>query len=406
MGGKQIFAAALGALLLGATQVDDAPLNQGAWAVMLAERMKLSEDLPQGAPADEAIGLLGTRGLTILRDAKAAQLAIADGPQRSWRYDITIPKTATWLITVRNTSPAFVSVDKGASKLAPSAGVDGSSDVTAVPLRAGPHSVTISMNNVPTAPDIGLVAGCNPVIPAGGWQGAQSLTFGGLGRTLVQSLRQNGRLPAAEALAIVPVKTARTAITAPSEGTYTLLVSGRAFDRATYRIDGCTETTPTPNAADGWREGATVLLTAGEHVLSLEGFDATKNDGRVRLVRRSSADDEYLAVLQSMGVKLPHLGGKDGKSASLESGDGRVRLVRRANGDAQAGLAALANRKVTKAEAEAILEQPVIAKLLAGGFPPRPRATPRAGEDPFPDVAPIDEPVTGILQPAEEADPR
>ena len=51
---------------------------------------------------------------------------------------------------------------------------------------------------------IAAVAGCHPVLPAGGWQTSATLSYGNLGRTLVQALRQNGRLPASEGLGVVP----------------------------------------------------------------------------------------------------------------------------------------------------------------------------------------------------------
>ena len=47
-----------------------------------------------------------------------------------------------------------------------------------------------------------------------------------------------------------------------------------------------------------------LIPAGGDHSLAFFGMDATKNDGRVRLVRRSPAEADYLAVLQSMGVKL------------------------------------------------------------------------------------------------------
>jgi lipid II:glycine glycyltransferase (peptidoglycan interpeptide bridge formation enzyme) len=65
----------------------------------------------------------------------------------------------------------------------------------------------------------------------------------------------------------------------------------------------------------------------------------------VRLVRRSSADVEYLAALQSMGVKLAANGKTTGSlEPERESDATRTGLARRASGDGKAGLAAMANQ--------------------------------------------------------------
>lgn len=383
-----------------------ATLSQGDWAKLLVGRLGASAELRENSAADDAAGLLGARGFSVQRESKSAKVVTADGAQRTWRYDVDLPRTATWLVTLASSQPAFVSVDKAPSKLLSAGGVDGASDAGLFPLAAGAHSVTIT-SNLPAAPDLDLVAGCHPVLPAGGWQTSAKLNYGNLGRTLVQALRQNGRLPASDGLAVVPAPSSKVSVDVPSEGTYSVLLSGKAFERATYRIGGCEETTPGSPTADGWREGTTVLLAAGATTIELAGVDAKRTDGRVRLVRRSSADAEYLAVLQSMGVKLT----TDGKTTgALDSaGDARTGLARRANGDGKAGLAALALRTVTREEAERILNTGVISKMLAGGvgFPqekqgPKP---PKNDKEDDEDGGTLEEPVTGTLQQAQDADP-
>jgi hypothetical protein len=249
-----------------------------------------------------------------------------------------------------------------------------------------------------------MVAGCHPVLPAGGWQTSAKLNYGNLGRTLVQALRQNGRLPASDGLAAIPATSAKVTIDVPAEGTYSVLLAGASLSKATYRIGGCEETTPGAATADGWREGTTVLLAAGATTLELSGMDAKKTDGRVRLVRRSSADAEYLAVLQSMGVKLS----TDGKTTGALELETRTGLARRATGGATAGLAALAGRPVTRDEAERILDTPAIAKMLAGGMAfPKAKPGPKPKKDKDDDEAggTLEEPVTGTLQQSQDADP-
>lgn len=414
---RQVWAAlGLGVLCLaasaGAVGLDDtkamgsATLSQGEWAKLLVGRLGASGALKDNAPADDAASLLGARGFSLQRESKFAKSVTSDGAQKTWRYDVDLPRTATWLVTIENGQPAFASVDKTPSKLLAAGGADGASDLGLFPLAAGAHSVTIT-SNLPAAPDLNLVAGCHPVLPAGGWQPSAKLNFGNLGRTLVQALRQNGRLPASDGLAAIPATSSKVTIDVPSEGTYSVLLSGTALSRATYRIGGCEETTPGAPTADGWREGTTLLLAAGATTLELSGIDAKKTDGRVRLVRRSSADAEYLAVLQSMGVKLTPEGKTTG---ALDVDDSRTGLARRAKGDNRTGLAALAGRTVTREDAERILATPAVAKRLAGGMPMefKSKATGPKIKDSKEDIeegGTLEEPVTGTLQQSQDADP-
>lgn len=376
-------------------------LSQGDWARLLVQRLGATHALRENAPAEDAASLLGARGFALEREPGAAKSVTADGAQKTWRYDVDVPNTATWLVTLGNRKPAFASVDKSPSKLLAAGGADGATDVGLFPLSAGAHTITIT-SNLPAAPELDMVAGCHPVLPAGGWQTSAKLTYGNLGRTLVQALRQNGRLPAADGLSAVAATASKITIDVPSEGNYSVLLAGKALERATYRIGGCEETMPGAVTADGWREGATILLPAGAATIQLAGVDAAKSDGRVRLVRRSSADAEYLAVLQSMGVKLP----TDGKTTgSLET---RTGLARRAKGDAAAGLASLAGRTVTREEGERILNTPGIAKMLAGGmsFPKAKQGTkPKTDKEDDEAAGTLEEPVTGTLQQAQDADP-
>jgi hypothetical protein len=357
-------------------------LTQGAWAKMLLDRLGFSASLPPTAGATEAADVLGGRAPSITRDARSAQLIAQDGARKTWRYDIAIPKTALWLVSEKAAQPAFVTVDKRPSTLAPASAASGA-DAGSFPLLAGNHSVMISAANLAGAPEVSLVSGCNVVTPAGGWSAGAPLNFGTLARTLVQAIKQNSRLPAVEALPGVPVKGNAATIIAPSEGTYTLLVAGAAMQNAAYRVDGCQESRATGAAtADGWREGATVLLLgAGEHQLTFTGVDGTKSDGRVRLVRRSGNENDYLAVLQSMGVKLPVA---EAKHAGLEVVPGAIFFA--------APLAAplgavdpfngLASRVVTRGEAEAILGTPSVARLLKNGMPALQKTAPGGPKNP------------------------
>jgi hypothetical protein len=93
-------------------------LTQSAWARMLVDRMALAKALPAGG-ADQSIALLGGRAPGIERDARSATIVVQDGPQRTWKYDLSTTATATWLVTAKNASPAFVSVDKAPSVLTP-----------------------------------------------------------------------------------------------------------------------------------------------------------------------------------------------------------------------------------------------------------------------------------------------
>lgn len=380
-----------------------ATLSQGEWAKLLVGRLGAASSLKDNAPAEDAASLLGARGFSLQRESKFAKSVTSDGAQKTWRYDVDLPRTATWLVTIENGQPAFASVDKTPSKLLAAGGADGASDLGIFPLAAGSHTVTIT-SNLPAAPDLNLVAGCHPVLPAGGWQPSAKLNFGNLGRTLVQALRQNGRLPASDGLAAIPATSSKVTIDVPSEGTYSVLLSGAALSRATYRLGGCEETTPGAATADGWREGTTVLLASGATTLELFGMDAKKTDGRVRLVRRSSADAEYLAVLQSMGVKLTPEGKTTG---SLDVDVSRTGLARRASGDRRAGFAALALRNVTQEDAQRILA--FFARQLARGVDVQTKKQEgpktKLKKDDVEEGGTLEDPVTGTLQQSQDADP-
>ncbi len=381
------FVLAIGTALLGAAPNGDVKINQGNWARMLADRM--------GIPAQtdaEAIAYLGGRGGTIEVSGQSARLVSADGAQRSWRWDVTIPKTAIWLVSVQNKAGAFVTVDKRPSVLVAAAPNGGRSDAGRYPLAAGPHSITVANGQNATAPDLRLAGGCSVVEPPGGWTSAP-LTYGTLARTLVTAMRQTSRLPAAEALTTVSVRSQRASINVPGDGAYTVLLS-RPINGVSYRLDECDDTRLLAAvAADGWREGATMHLTAGEHPISIAGMDPSRSELKVRLVRRSTSDADYLGVLQAMGVKLQPV-------AMLERGDSTLALApaeivggpRHAQGDATLG--SLASKTVTRAEAERILGHPAIARYLANASraalrPPTERR--KADGDP---LAPLEDPLT------------
>lgn len=338
-------------------------LTQGGWASLLVERMQLTKTLPANA-SHEAIALLGARPTAIEKSGATAKLVVADGGARTWKYEVSTPATATWLLVTRSGSPAFVSVDRAPSEMTGVAPNGAGSDVARRPLLAGTHTVTVHVANGAQAPDLALVGGCSTVAPVGGWQASAPLTWGVLSRTLVQALKQNGRLPAAEALPIAQVGQPQVTLQVEHEGTYTVLLAGHAFDRATYRVDGCEETHPAAIAtADGWREGGTIVLLPGAHTLSFFGMGNVP-DGRVRFVRRSASDEDYLAVLSSMGVKLPKLTAEAAPRLHAEADPPRrdVGGIRHAHGDVFAGIA---NRIVTRDEANAVLDTPAIARLLA-----------------------------------------
>lgn len=366
---------AVGLALAGAAPQADVKLTQASWARMLADRMGI-----RASSDTEAVALLGGRGGHVDVSSQSARLLSAEGNQRSWKWDVTVPNTAIWLVTIDNRVAAFVSVDKSPSALVPAARAGGLSDAGRFPLTAGTHVLTVAVAQNVAAPEVKLVGGCAFVEPPGGWTNAQ-LTYATLARTLVAAMRQQSRLPAAEALASTSAKTAR--ISAPAEGVYTVLFSGRT-DLA-YRLDGCEETRLLATVtADGWREGGTTQLSAGEHAVTVTG--AVPADLKVRLVRRSTSDADYLGVLQAMGVRLQpvaSLSVPGVKTASIVGGP------RHAQGDAS--LAGLASRTVTRAEAERILAHPAIARNLANasraGAPP----TRKKGDD---QINPLQNPLT------------
>src|SRR5688500_1124494 len=136
-----------------------AMLSQGEWARMIVDRLGHTSALPATASADEAAALLGTRAVSVARHGKAAKVASADGAQKPWRYDVDLPRTGTYLLTVANTAPGFAGLDKQPGKLLAAGGPDGLSDVGLFPLAGGRHVVNVTGAQA-TAPDVTLVAGC------------------------------------------------------------------------------------------------------------------------------------------------------------------------------------------------------------------------------------------------------
>lgn len=353
----------LAAASLGAAGSADI-LSQGAWARMLLARLPIAKNLPTTA-GDHALEIFAAKSAAITKDGKTAQLVAADAANKTWRFDVTTPGAATWLLVLQNAAPAFVSVDKAPSRLVPAVPGGAGTDAGEHVLLAGSHSVTVALPATAAAPDVSLVSGCSSVAPAGGWQPQSHLTWGAMARTLVEVTRQGSRLPAAEALAPNALTASRVTLQVEREGTYTLLLAGKDLQHASVRLDGCEEFQPSLNAsADGWREAQTQVLNPGEHSLSFFGM-GTGGDARVRLVRRSATDADHLAVLQSLGVKLPSLTAEAEPRELHAEADlpGRViGGVHHAKGDA---LGALANRTVSLGDAEAVLATPAIARLLS-----------------------------------------
>ena len=359
MRARALLIAMVGVAALGAAPSDER-ISQAGWARMLADRM----GIPAASEAD-AVALLGGRGGVVEVSAEAARLVSAEGAQRSWRWDVTVPRTSIWLLSVATRTSAFVSVDKSPSTLVAAAPAGRtSSDAGRYPLAAGAHTITLAtVAQNGTAPSLTLVGGCSTVEPAGGWTNAP-LTYGVLARTLVQAMRQNGRLPAVEALPSVAIRGGRASLAAPADGTYTVLLSGTGLDGLTYRLDSCDETRLFAAAtADGWREGATVPLERGEHTITISGA-AARTDLKARLVRRSTSDTDYLSVLQAMGVKLQPI-------ASLHEAEGTkmasmVGGPRRAKGDPALGN--LAKQEVRRSDALRIVSTQPVARFLANSL--------------------------------------
>ena len=360
------------------------PLTQGAWAAMLADRMGIG-DASSAGTAGAAAAMLGGRGTPVAKDARSAQLLATDGSRHTWRYDISLPRSAMWTVEVKAALPTFVTIDKRPSSLAPAAPGGGFSDVGEMALSGGMHTAMVNVSQVPTAPDLLLVPGCHVVSPANGWQTSATLTYGALARTLVEATRQSSRLPAAEALAIAKLEGPNANIQTPGDGEYTLVIAGDALSRASYRLDSCQEERPAAiGTQDGWREGATTSLAAGLHTITIAGYDTTKTDARVRFVRRSSADNDYLAVLQSMGVKVA---GSGMTHASLVRAHGMLMASLFAPvfvAAPQTSLTSLASQPVSAEDAQAILDDPAIAHYLANGLKfhkPKPEEKGNAEED-------------------------
>ncbi len=313
---RAIFTLALGLALAPVAAPGSSNLTQGDWVKLLVQRLGLTRQF-RSLSAEDAIALFSSRVTPTSETTPEPKLVNDMDGQKTWRFDLVLPKSSIYVVAARPRRPSFVRVDDQSAVLVSRHRAGAAKDVGRYPMLEGPHSIAATVAADLPAPTISLVTGCHYIAPASGWSAGAELSFGTMARTLVRAIRQDGRLPAAEALPPVAIAWDRIPLTAPVDGIYTLEANGVPKD-VTFRIDGCEENGVGSKRAEGWREGTTTFLKAGRHVVSVFGVDPVDLGGRVRLVRRDSSDGEYLAVLKKLGVPVE-------KMANAVGGAGRAR---------------------------------------------------------------------------------
>lgn len=326
-------------------------VTQGEWAAHLVDVLGLESALTDDASIEDSFGLLCPKGVgntsAIETDSPAeisAYRAVIDvpkprSPSEPIRMTVSLPLPAVYMLSVEGSGPQRWVVDqKVVGHLDPSdLGVAQASEI--VPLRRGPHEITAFLAHDSSAERAELIAYTPLCIePAAGWRADRPLTHGDRARTLVRALGIEQRLPESGEPIVIEgesyskasawgVRSHRKLATPASAHTWAAAEGSQA--EFTYRvhledpsvftieamlhgagpqiwsIDGHQRLTVAPGkGASGFvrTDVATLPLSAGEHVIRAlippdSGIDL------IRLVRRKSAANDYLDLIEEAGFR-------------------------------------------------------------------------------------------------------
>ena len=354
-------------------------ITHDEWAADLVDVLGAAAALTETADSPERFALLCPDRAELVTQAGGRRVparsplhaVIEPPPQRSpgdsFRTTVTVPASALYVLAVEGVGAQRWVVDRR-----PLAHLDPSQLGVAyapliVPLRRGPHEITATLSPGARVERAELSA-YRPLClaPAEGWRSGQALSAGAQARTLVQVLGLESRLPRdgapieiegeafeessawgerAQGRVSPPASGGAwvTAAGSPAEFSYRVWLDEPGTFSLSARVDGAS---PQLWSIDGryrvilrpgdvetgfrWLPVVSLSLAAGEHAIR----SVLAHDGRLdalRLVRRRSANADYVALLEDTGfaVSASHrLVTRSAADASLSSPD----FVRRLHG--------------------------------------------------------------------------
>jgi len=337
------------ALLGSEASASQRTVDQGQWAVNLADVLGLSSVLPDDPDIADVFGLLCPEGAERTTEAGgrivpagSVYRAAVEAPRRRSYTDpvrvvVSLPAPAVYMLTVEGTGGQRWAIDqRPVGHLDPSVLGVAQAPVV-VPLRGGPHELTAYLSHSSRVDRVELAAHrplC--IAPARGWHSDLPLTFADQARTIVRALGIEQRLPVSGDPILIEGenfvsasawggRTNRrladpasaqawvTAVGSPAEFSYRVrledpgvfTVEGRLHGRGPqlWSIDGRYRVTVKPGVWSetfAWTNVLTLRLPAGEHVIRAllppsSGIDV------IRLVRRKSRDGDYLSLMEEAG---------------------------------------------------------------------------------------------------------
>jgi len=326
-------------------------VTHAEWAANLVDVLGLTAALPADATAHDVLGLLcpdraelaPSAGGRRLPEGSAFRVAV-DAPRREDPMDpirlvVALPATAVYMLSVEGSGRQRWVIDQAVVGHLDASQLGVAQAPAVVPLRRGPHELTAYMPRDARVDRVELAA-YRPlcIAPANGWKPDHPLTFGDQGRTIVQALGIEKRLPAAGEPVVLEAEqyveasawgsrthrklgepasahTWVTALGSPAEFTYrirledpavfTLAARIHGSDPQLWSIDGRYRVTARAgegSEAFAWTDVLTLPLTAGEHVIRA----LVPRDGGIdviKLVRRKSRDDDFLDLIEEAGFR-------------------------------------------------------------------------------------------------------
>jgi hypothetical protein len=331
-------------------------ITHDEWAADLVEALGAAAALPETADSSERFALLCPDRVELATQAGGRRVparsplhaVIEPPPERDpgdpFRTTVTVPASALYVLAVEGVGAQRWVVDgRPLAHLDPSQlGVAYAPVI--VPLRRGPHEITVTLGPGARVERAELSA-YRPLClaPGEGWHSGQALTAGAQARTLVQVLGLERQLPRdgapieieGEAFAESSAWGERAqgrlsppasgggwvaAVGSPAEfsyrvrldepGTFSLSARVDGASPQLWSIDGRYRVTLRPGEVETgfrWLPVVSLSLAAGEHTIRLVLARGGRLDA-LRLVKRRSANADYVALLEDTGFapSAPH----------------------------------------------------------------------------------------------------
>lgn len=326
-------------------------LTHADWAARLVDALGLAESLPLDHLEDDLFSLLCPDRAE--RDVQAGGRSVptrppfhvvlenptSGGSAEPLRLVFAAPASALYTLRVHGVGAGRWYADRKQVGIVDATLLGQDIAGLAIPLGKGPHELEAHLAPGARVSRIELEAERTLCIaPAEGWQAQRNLTFGDKARTLVQAFGLLTRLPVEEEIEVIEGEQFHTAsasgmrtnmrlavpasadawaiaggkstefsyrVSLSSPGLFSILARIHGDERQIWSVDGryAARIFPPPQASDfAWTEIATIPLAAGKHVIRAlvppgAGVDV------VQLVRRRTGDEDFLRILEAMGLE-------------------------------------------------------------------------------------------------------